>query len=115
MAEKVTFTSAEQRDDEVFQPEPRLGARMIRFGTRDEESGRDRLPQMDRSYTNSSQMSTRSSSRRRNSIDPATALPITYRSVSYAIEETKEKERALAAGAKKDAAAELGDLEWHSE
>jgi sodium/potassium-transporting ATPase subunit alpha len=51
---------------------------------------------------------------RRYSIDPATALPITYRTVSYAIEETKEKERVEAVRAKKDAAAELGDLEWHT-
>jgi sodium/potassium-transporting ATPase subunit alpha len=55
-----------------------------------------------------------SSRRRRNSIDPATAFPITYRTVSYAIEETKEKERVEAVKAKKDAAAELGDLQWHT-
>ena len=29
MADKVTFTPADKHDDEVFHPEPRLGARMI--------------------------------------------------------------------------------------
>ncbi len=52
-----------------------------------------------------------SSSRRRYSIDPATAIPITYRTVSFAIEETKEQE---AAKAKKDSTTEFGDLDWHT-
>ncbi len=51
---------------------------------------------------------------RRYSIDPSTALPIIYRTVSFAIEETKEKQLVEAAKAKKDAAAELADLEWHT-
>jgi sodium/potassium-transporting ATPase subunit alpha len=59
-------------------------------------------------------MSTASSRRRRYSIDPATALPITYRTVSFAIEASKDKERIEAVRAKNDAAAELGDLEWHT-
>jgi sodium/potassium-transporting ATPase subunit alpha len=124
MAEKgITFTQPftpvspeATRDDEVFHVEPRPGAR-IRFGSRDEESGTGRrgtLPRLSRTNTSSSQMSMSSVRGRRYSIDPATALPITYRTVSYAIEETKEKERVEAVRAKKDAAAELGDLEWHT-
>lgn len=121
MAEKVGFKSAGQQDEEVFHPESRSGAR-IRFGSRDEESGRrrsrsrDALP-LGRTATNASQSSVRStasSRRRRYSVDPATALPITFRTVSYAIEETKEKERVEAVKTKKDVATEFGDLEWHT-
>ena len=118
MAEKVTFNTQEPRDDDVFHPEPRLGAR-IRFGSvGDEEAGRiNTMPRMARTSTNMSSTSISSiGSRRgrRNSIDPATALPITYRTVSFAIEETKEKVRLETVKAKKDAAAELGVLEWHT-
>jgi len=117
MAEKVTFESATQRDDDVFHPAPRPGA-TIRFGSVGDEEAARREP-MTRLSRTTSNMSTTSigsmnSRRRRNSIDPATALPITYRTVSYAIEETKEKERVEAVKAKKDAAAELGDLQWHT-
>lgn len=115
---KTTFVPADQADNEVFHVEPRPGARMIRFGSRDEESGKgqaDQLPKMGRTVSTASQLSINStrSLRRRNSIDPATALPITYRTVSFAIDETKERQREEAARAKKDAAAELGELEWH--
>jgi sodium/potassium-transporting ATPase subunit alpha len=112
MAEKVTFTPADKRDDEVFHVEPRPGAR-IRFGSRDEESG-ERISRLSRTNTNTSQISITSSRRRRYSIDPATALPITYRTVSYAIEEAKEEQRVEAVKAKHDAAAGFGDLEWHT-
>ena len=117
MADKVASQAADQRDDEVFRPELRPGAR-IRFGGHDEEAGRRRdTLRLTKTNTNSSQTSVRTASSgrgRRNSIDPATALPITYRTVSYAIEESKEKERVEAVKAKRDAAAELGDLEWHT-
>ena len=112
MAEKGTSTPADKRDDEVFQVEPRPGAR-IRFGGQDEESG-ERMARLSRANTNTSQMSTSSGLRRRYSVDPATALPITYRTVSYAIEESKEKQRVEAVKVKRDAATEFGDLEWHT-
>lgn len=115
MSEKVVSTSVEEENDEIFEVEPRPGAR-IRFGGQDEETGRTayNLPKLGRTSSSSSQMSIASSKRRRASIDPATALPITYRTVSFAIEETKEKQKAEALRSKKDAAAELGDLEWHT-
>jgi sodium/potassium-transporting ATPase subunit alpha len=117
MADKVTFTPAEHHDDDVFHPEPRPGAR-IRFGAGEEEAGRrDTMTRLSRTVSNMSSTSIGSITSRRGrrySIDPATALPITYRTVSYAIEETKEKERVEAVKAKQDAAAELGDLEWHT-
>jgi len=117
MADKVTFESTAQPGDAVFQPTPRPGA-TIRFDSvGDEEAGRrDTVLRLSRTASNisSTSIGSMSSRRRRNSIDPATAFPITYRTVSYAIEETKEKERVEAVKAKKDAAAELGDLQWHT-
>lgn len=117
MADKITLEPTEQHDNDVFRPLPRPGA-TIRFGSvGDEEAGRrDTMPRLGRTVSNMStaSMSSVNSRRRRGSIDPATALPITYRTVSYAIEETKEQERVEAVRAKKDAAAELGDLEWHT-
>jgi sodium/potassium-transporting ATPase subunit alpha len=41
-------------------------------------------------------------------------LPITFRTASYAIDESKEKECVKAKAKKKDAATEFGDLEWHT-
>lgn len=115
MDDKAAYTSPENPDDEIFQVQPRPETR-IRFGAQDEETGRQAgtLPRMARTATNSSQLSATSSRRGRVSIDPATALPITYRTVSFAIEESKDKQRAEADRAKKDAAAELKDLEWHT-
>jgi sodium/potassium-transporting ATPase subunit alpha len=122
MSEKVTFQSPAERDDEVFHPEPRPGAR-IRFGDQDEESGKhgvDALSTLNRTTSNTSQMSQRSVRTtsslqgRRGSIDPAVALPTTYRTVSYAIEETRAQKEAEAVRAKQDATAELGDIEWHT-
>lgn len=42
------------------------------------------------------------------------AIPITYRTVSFAIEETKEKQLQEAVKAKKDAAAGFGEVDWHT-
>lgn len=119
----ITFSpKATAADDEVFHPLPRPGAtsKKITFGgNRDEESGRRlsmTLPRISRTNTNASNLSISSarSVRRRNSIDPASALPITYRTVSYAIEETKEKVRVDAVKTKGDAAADFGDLDFHT-
>jgi sodium/potassium-transporting ATPase subunit alpha len=122
MSEKITFQSPAERDDEVFHPEPRPGAR-IRFGKQDEESGKygvDTLSNLHQTTSNISQMSQRSArtissmQRRRGSIDPALALPTTYRTVSYAIEETRAQKEAEAVRAKQDATAEFVDIEWHT-
>jgi sodium/potassium-transporting ATPase subunit alpha len=74
------------------------------------------LPRISRTNTTASNLSISSvrSVRRKNSIDPANALPITYRTVSYAIEETKEKDRTDAVKAKKDAAADFDELDFHT-
>jgi sodium/potassium-transporting ATPase subunit alpha len=118
-----TATTSVPRDDEGFEVEPLPGARTIRFGTSDEETGRlgrrrtqDRLPKLGRSASTASTVSVTSlrTIGRRNSIDPATALPITYRTVSFQIERAKEKQLAEAAKAKKDAVTEFSELEWHT-
>jgi magnesium-transporting ATPase (P-type) len=116
MAERVTFALGDKADENVFEPDLRPGARMIRWGSRgDEEQGRrGSMPRVFRTASNTSQMSTASARGRRYSIDPATALPITYRTVSFAIEASKEKDRVEAVKVKHDAAAELGELEWHT-
>ena len=102
--------NANKAEDEIYRVDPRQGAR-IRFGSRDEEAGAGpSMARIARTTTSTSQLSIASSRRRRYSIDPSTALPITYRTVSFAIEETKEKPRIEAARVKQDAAAELGDL-----
>lgn len=87
MADMADLEKAPLDDDgEIFHVEPRPGAR-IRFGDQeDEEAGRrttDRLPKMGKSATSASNMSIQSmhSMTRRNSMDPALALPITYRTV----------------------------------
>jgi sodium/potassium-transporting ATPase subunit alpha len=107
----VTFSQKNNRDEVVFRPKTRI---TFGPGNHDEEAGRrGSIPRMSRTTTSASTMSM-ATIRRRNSIDPAHAIPITFRTVSFAIEETKEREKVEAAKAKKDAAAGLGDLDYHS-
>lgn len=117
MAEYAEKSQVEADAEEVFQVEPRPGAR-IRFGDQDEGTSKqtEKLPKMGRTSTMGSQISINSirSIARRNSIDPSLALPVTYRTVSFKIEESKDIHREDVVKAKKDAAAELGDLEWHT-
>ncbi|MCJ1395670.1 hypothetical protein MMC18_008556 [Xylographa bjoerkii] len=99
-------------EDEADVPEKRR----IRYADDEEvQDARGVGPMLSRQLSSMSQMSTRSnrSITRRRSIDPALAIPIEYRTLSFHIEETKEKEFAEARTAKKTAAAELVDLDWH--
>lgn len=74
----------------------------IQWTNVDVESGaRTRVP-LQRSNSRNSIDSIRS--HRRASIDPSTALPITYRTVSYQIAESQEKSKADVQLAKKSAA-----------
>lgn len=85
-------------------------------------------PKLQRSASN---ISINSMHSRRGSIDPASALPIQYRTVSFQIAESKEKDAAQLQKAKDSAAkgthfmvivvhsaansqTELGDLDWHT-
>jgi sodium/potassium-transporting ATPase subunit alpha len=82
----------------------------------DEETGdgrKDDSKHLSRTVSNSSALSIRSLNRR-NTVDPSVALPIQYRSVSFDIEEIKERERLETQKAKSGVAIELGTLEWHT-
>lgn len=86
---------AEFQDDK--QEPPR-----IRWTEVDTEAGNSRpRPKLHRSNSN---ISFRSSHSRRGSIDPAAALPIQYRTVSFQIAESKEKNAAELQKAKDTAA-----------
>ncbi|KAI9681771.1 MAG: hypothetical protein M1829_000516 [Trizodia sp. TS-e1964] len=88
----------------------------IRYAV-DEEAMLNEHPKLSRTLSTGSQMSIRSyhsASGRRASIDPATAIPIEYRTISYQIEEPKEAERARADAKRAKETAELADLEWHT-
>ena len=75
-------------------------------------------PRLSRTFSSASQLSIRSvrSLNARRSIDPALALPIQYRTLSYNIAESKEKQLQEAKAAK-DKATEgtwlLVSSEWH--
>ncbi|KAF8849799.1 calcium ATPase [Acephala macrosclerotiorum] len=78
----------------------------------DPEAGASRArPELRRSNSN---ISINSAHSRRGSIDPASALPIQYRTVSYQIAESKEKNAAEIQKAKDNAAKELANLDWHT-
>ncbi|OCK75312.1 calcium ATPase [Lepidopterella palustris CBS 459.81] len=47
-------------------------------------------------------------------IEPETALPITYRTLSYEVDENLDKEHSAAKRRKEKAAVDLANLEWHS-
>ncbi|KAH7030773.1 uncharacterized protein B0I36DRAFT_373954 [Microdochium trichocladiopsis] len=85
-------------------------------GIRWDEENRRSLSQrpnaLRRTRSNSS-MSIRSV-RSRREVDPAVALPIQYRTVSFGIEQTKAKDEAPLAKAKDATTAELSSLEWHT-
>ncbi len=119
MVENVTFGANRAEGENVeFGPEQRPAAR-IRFRSVDEESGRRNQLRLQRSNTNASQISVNSSTRtgrgRRHTVDPGTALPIAYRTVSFAIGQTTKNEKIEAERKKETAAtAEWEDLEWHT-
>jgi hypothetical protein len=97
MVENVPFGANRPEGENVeFGPEQRPAAR-IRFRSVDEESGRRNQLRLQRSNTNASQISVNSSTRtgrgRRHTVDPGTALPIAYRTVSFAIGQTTKNEK----------------------
>ncbi|KAH7348562.1 hypothetical protein BKA65DRAFT_584292 [Rhexocercosporidium sp. MPI-PUGE-AT-0058] len=84
----------------------------IQWNEADVETGEGRSrPNLQR---NNSNISINSSHSRRGSIDPASALPIHYRTVSFQIAESGQKNVADIQKAKDSAVKELGDLEWHT-
>ncbi|PMD19532.1 calcium ATPase [Hyaloscypha hepaticicola] len=65
-------------------------------------------------HRSNSNISINSMHSRRGSIDPASALPIQYRTVSFQIAESKEKNAAEIQKAKDSAAKEFANLDWHT-
>ncbi|KAH9219783.1 hypothetical protein DL95DRAFT_358479 [Leptodontidium sp. 2 PMI_412] len=92
--------------------EDKQKASRIQWNEADVEAGEGRSrPNLQRSSSN---ISINSAHSRRGSIDPASALPIQYRTVSFQIAESSQKNAADIKKAKQSAAKELGDLDWHT-
>ncbi|XDG04654.1 hypothetical protein ABKA04_004269 [Annulohypoxylon sp. FPYF3050] len=77
----------------------------------DEEAGR---PQRGLRRTHSTGSMSIRSARSRREVDPSIALPIQYRTVSYQIEDTIQKDVTAQSKAKDAATKELSSLEWHT-
>ncbi|KAL7623518.1 hypothetical protein AAE478_007201 [Parahypoxylon ruwenzoriense] len=77
----------------------------------DEEAGHNSRG-LRRAHSSSS-MSIRSV-RSRREVDPSIALPIQYRTVSYQIEESKQRDTPALPATKDTATKELSSLEWHT-
>ncbi|KAI9825267.1 MAG: hypothetical protein M1832_001301 [Thelocarpon impressellum] len=90
------------------------GGPRIRWRSEDEEAAKQGRSNLVRSQSNGSQLSIHSVHSRRDSIDPATALPIHYRTVSIQIDDSKEKAFVEAKKIKDSTAKELSTIEWHT-
>ncbi|GLB08300.1 hypothetical protein AtubIFM57258_004188 [Aspergillus tubingensis] len=90
-------------------------ATRLRWQEGDEEKGvaarRDPL-QLSRTTSVASNSSARSRARRAT-VDPSLSLPIHYRTVSFDIDEARDRERAEAAKTKSNVATDLSNLDWH--
>ncbi|PYH49773.1 cation-translocating P-type ATPase [Aspergillus saccharolyticus JOP 1030-1] len=97
---------------------PKAEATRLRWQEVDEESGlqpKKPLPELSRTMSamsNSSQLSARSRNRRAT-VDPSLSLPIHYRTVSFDIDEAREKERTEAAKTNNTVVTDLSNLDWH--
>ncbi|OCL07754.1 Na/K ATPase-like protein alpha 1 subunit [Glonium stellatum] len=87
------------------------GTAHIRYAVDDEIGVSNRRPDLRRCISNGSEMSIHAVSNR--IIEPEAALPITYRTLSYEVDETLEKERSAARRRKEKATIDLAGLEWH--
>ncbi|KAA8650831.1 cation-translocating P-type ATPase [Aspergillus tanneri] len=90
----------------------------LRWQDADEETGNRassrtaNLTRKNSTASIASQFSIRSMNRR-TTVDPSLTLPIHYRTISFEIDEGKERKRAEAAEAKDAIADDLSNLEWH--
>ncbi|KAL3425042.1 Na,H/K antiporter P-type ATPase [Phlyctema vagabunda] len=91
--------------------EEKHGNARIQWHDADVEAGIRPRTQLHRSNSN---ISINSHHSRREIIDPSSALPIQYRTVSFQISESKDKNVVEIQKAKTDAAKELADLDWHT-
>ncbi|KAF7162408.1 hypothetical protein CNMCM6106_009382 [Aspergillus hiratsukae] len=90
----------------------------LRWQAEDEESGnqaRSSRPELIRTASAASSSHVSVHSRyRRTIVDPSLSLPIHYRTISFDIEETKEREEREKAKAQSGVAADLSNLDWHT-
>ncbi|RHZ58357.1 hypothetical protein CDV55_104977 [Aspergillus turcosus] len=89
----------------------------LRWQSEDEESGnqaRSSRPELIRSASAASSSHVSDHSRKRTTVDPSVSLPIHYRTVSFDIEEAKEREEREKAIAQSGVAADLSNLDWHT-
>ncbi|PWY75421.1 Na/K ATPase alpha 1 subunit [Aspergillus heteromorphus CBS 117.55] len=100
-------------------PSSKTEATRLRWQEVDEETGlqsKKEPPLLARTASiasNSSQVSSRSRMRRAT-VDPSLSLPIHYRTVSFDIDEAKEREQAETAKAKGTVVTDLSNLDWHT-
>ncbi|KAK5995373.1 Sodium/potassium-transporting ATPase subunit alpha-A [Cladobotryum mycophilum] len=80
----------------------------------EEQAQATRNPRLSLSRRNSADSLAIRSIHSRGPVDPAVALPIQYRTVSFDIDESKRREQAEKTKAKDSAAKDLSDLEWHT-
>ncbi|KAF5859084.1 hypothetical protein ETB97_003326 [Aspergillus alliaceus] len=95
---------------------PKVEATRLRWQTGDEEIGesdRPRLNRLNRTASNSSQLSSRSL-QGRTTVDPSLSLPIHYRTVSFDIDEADASRRSKVLQAKSEIATDLSNLDWHT-
>ncbi|GIK00959.1 hypothetical protein Aspvir_004989 [Aspergillus viridinutans] len=90
----------------------------LRWRAEDEESGyqtRSSRPELIRTASAASSAHVSVHSRhRRTIVDPSVSLPIHYRTISFDIDEAKEREEREKAKAQSGVAAELSHLDWHT-
>ncbi|KAE8356040.1 hypothetical protein BDV28DRAFT_161956 [Aspergillus coremiiformis] len=92
---------------------PNPEATHLRWQAVDEESGHIQRPRLNRSASNSSQLSSRNLNRR-TTVDPSLSLPIHYRTVSFEIDEADAAQRTKTVQAKSEIATDLSNLDWHT-
>lgn len=107
------MAAGEESDVDVPEKQRTIRYDAEQVNLRNEVSTSFALPPLRRSNTSGSAMSTASARSRARSVDPAIALPIEYRTLSFNIEQTREREIAEAKSAKEKAAKDVGDLDWH--
>ncbi|KAJ8113514.1 hypothetical protein OPT61_g4374 [Boeremia exigua] len=91
-------------------------AQRIRFDAVDEESGptHERALQRHQRRGSVSSLSIHSAGGGTRNVDPGTALPITYRTLSIEVDEENQKKQSEVRRAKEKGAVDLADLQWHT-
>ena len=94
-------------------------AQQIRFDAADEEAGHgthERVLQRHRRFSRQSSvgsLSIHSAGGGTRTVEPGTALPITYRTLSIEVDEENQKKQSEIKRAKEKGAVDLAGLEWY--